>query len=127
MSALEEKLLAQIIKEGLPMPELEWRFHPVRQWRFDMYWPRPQHIWRPVGVACECEGGTWVKGRSRHTTGSGYQKDCEKYNEAALMGIVVIRVTSTQITDGSAIEWLGRALEGWRKDLDQDMRPSDGP
>ena len=126
MSILEEKLLAQIIREGFPKPELEYRFHPVRQWRFDMYWPRPTHIWRPIGIACEVEGGTFMK-KSRHTSGVGFAKDAEKYNEAALMGIVVIRVTSTQITNGSAIEWLGRALEGWRKDLDQGMRPLDGP
>ena len=125
MSALEDRLLKQLVEEGFPEPELEYRFHPVRKWRFDMYWPRPAHIWRPLGVACEVEGGTYSGGR--HVRGKGYEGDCEKYNEASLMEIVVIRVTSKHISDGSAIKWLGRALGGWRKDLDRYMRPLDGP
>ena len=125
MSALEDRLLKQLIEEGFPEPELEYRFHPVRKWRFDMYWARPQHIWRPLGVACEVEGGTYSGGR--HVRGKGYEGDCEKYNEAALMEIVVIRVTAKHITSGSAVQWLGRALRGWMMDSNPVMRPSDGP
>ena len=125
MSILEEKLLAQIIEQGFPNPELEYRFHPVRKWRFDMYWPRPLHIWRPLAIACDIEGGTFSGGR--HVRGKGYEGDCEKYNEAALMEIIVIRVTAKHIKDGSAVDWLGRALGGWRKDSNPDMRPLDGP
>ena len=103
MSALEEELFLQIKAEGLPLPERESRFHETRRWRFDFFWPDKQ-------VACECEGGTWGRGKSRHTTGSGFHKDAEKYNEAALLGILVLRVDAKQVKDGSAINWLKKAL-----------------
>lgn len=120
MSVLEDKLLAQIIEAGLPEPQLEVRFHPTRKWRFDMYWP--VDLFSGKGVACECEGGTYSGGR--HVRGRGYENDCYKYNEAALMGITVLRVTAKHITDGSAIEWLRRAL--WTRDSEAAMRPLDG-
>lgn len=63
--------------------ETEYRFHPVRQWRFDYALP-------DLGVAIEYEG---VKGKSRHTTLKGYTGDCEKYNEAAWLGWTVLRFT----------------------------------
>ncbi|MDP7636682.1 MAG: hypothetical protein QF577_03935 [Phycisphaerae bacterium] len=107
MSALEETLLFQIKAEGLPIPEREKRFHETRKWRFDFYWPE-------IRVACEVEGGTYRT--SRHTTGVGFHNDCEKYNNAALLGILVLRVDSKHIKDGSAIDWLRKALCS-----DQDM------
>lgn len=39
-----------------------------------------------------------------------FEKDIEKYNEAALYGWTVIRVTPQMVRDGRAIEWLERAL-----------------
>ena len=102
-STLEEELLFQMTQGGLPVPVREPRFHPTRRWRFDFYWPDQK-------VACEVEGGTWGRGKSRHTTGSGFHKDCEKYNEAGLLGILVIRVDAKHIKDGDAIRWVERAL-----------------
>lgn len=98
----ERALETRIIQAGLPRPEQEWRFHPVRKWRFDFAYPA-------LMVAVEIEGGTWSGGR--HTRGDGYEKDCEKYNTAALMGWKVIRLTTGMIADGRAIEWIGKALE----------------
>ena len=40
-------------------------------------------------LAVEYEGGTWAGGR--HTRAIGYANDCEKYNEAALLGWSVFR------------------------------------
>jgi len=74
--------------------EREYRFHPPRRWRFDFAWTLQQ-------IAVEIEGGTWAK--SRHTTGSGFEKDCEKYNQAALDGWLVLRFTSSHIDSGYAI------------------------
>lgn len=54
------------------------------------------------------EGGTWQKGR--HTSGEGYQNDCEKYAEAVLLGWTVIRATTQQVTSGTALKWVERAL-----------------
>lgn len=72
-----------------------------RRWRFDFAWPDRM-------VAVECEGGTWSGGR--HTTGAGFEKDTEKYTEAALRGWVVLRFTQRQIHDGAALEAIERAL-----------------
>ena len=95
-------LLLMIAADRLPLPEREVRFHETRKWRFDLAWPAAR-------VAVEIEGGSYVGGR--HTTGPGFWRDLEKYNEAALAGWTVIRVTPRMITDGSAIAWLSRALQ----------------
>lgn len=86
---------------GLPEPEMEHRFLMPRRWRFDMAWPDSR-------LAVECDGGTWTGGR--HVNGAGYAKDCEKLNEAVLLGWRVLRVTSDQIFDGRAVRWIQRAM-----------------
>lgn len=65
----------------------EFRFHPKRLWRFDYAFPE-------LKIAIEVEGGVWTKGR--HTRGSGFVKDMEKYNAAASMGWTILRVTPKQ-------------------------------
>jgi very-short-patch-repair endonuclease len=72
-----------------PLLTAEHKFHPTRRWRFDF-----ANI--PAKVAIEVEGGQWSGGR--HTRGSGYSADCEKYNEAQLCGWVVFRLTGEMIT-----------------------------
>ncbi|MCG6308971.1 endonuclease domain-containing protein [Vibrio alginolyticus] len=101
MSALEKTLLFQIKAMGLALPEKEYRFHETRRWRFDFAYPEQQ-------LAVEVEGGTWAGGR--HTRGSGYEKDCEKYNAAALRGWSVLRFTGSMIKSGKAVETLKEAL-----------------
>lgn len=61
---------------GLCVPE--FRFHPVREWRFDWAFPA-------VKLAVEIEG--W----GRHQTYTDYRGDCEKYNSAILHGWRVLR------------------------------------
>jgi len=77
------------------LPEREYKFHPKRKWRFDFALPDRM-------VAIEIEGGVWSGGR--HTRGSGYIKDLEKYNQAALMGWAILRFTSDQVISGEAID-----------------------
>lgn len=85
---LWEALNPQLAKR-LPV-QTEHRFHAERLWRFDFAWPT-------VLVAVEIEGGTWGRRRGRHTTGSGHQRDCEKYNAAAIDGWCVLRYTSKDL------------------------------
>jgi hypothetical protein len=103
-------LLEQIRLSGLPEPVLEYTFHANRQWRFDFCWRLDGNL-----VACEVEGGIWMQtetGRSKgHAHPERFESDCEKYNEAALYGWTIIRVTPAMIRDGRAIDWLERALE----------------
>lgn len=105
MSDLEDALIGQIKLAGLTEPEREIRFHPTRKWRFDFFWSTAK-------VACEVEGGIWISGGGRHNRASSFVKDAEKYNEAALLGIMVLRVCDKQIKDGSALAWIERALHG---------------
>lgn len=102
MSHLTSHLARDIKAMALPEPSTEHRFHPVRRWRFDFAWP-------DVMLAVEVEGGVYANGR--HSRGAGFTNDCEKYNEATLMGWRVLRVTAPQIKSGQAVEWLRQALE----------------
>ena len=76
-------------------PELvrEHKFADNRKWRFDF-------AHKDTRVAIEIEGGTW--GKSRHTTGSGYAEDREKYNTAQELGWKVFCLTSDKITANQA-------------------------
>jgi very-short-patch-repair endonuclease len=94
-------LFLQMRAAKIPEPMREYRFDPKRRWRADFAWPE-------LMLLVEVEGGHWVGGR--HSRGSGFDKDAEKYNEAALAGWTVIRVTSTHIKSGEALAWIMRAL-----------------
>jgi len=85
---------------GLPPPAREYRFAPPWCWRFDYAWPERR-------LALEIEGGTWTGGR--HVRGKGYERDCEKYNAAALASWMVLRVTTAMLKDGRALTLLQQA------------------
>lgn len=97
----EETMITQVSAARLPAPVVEHRFAPPRRWRFDLAWPATR-------VALEIEGATWVAGR--HSRGSGFESDCEKYNEAAIAGWTVLRVTADMVVDGRALAFLERAF-----------------
>jgi very-short-patch-repair endonuclease len=102
MSSLTQLMAFAILAAKLPAYVPEYRFHPTRRWRFDFAWPDKK-------IALECEGGTWKYGR--HNRPKGFEDDAEKYNEAGLLGWMVLRCTTNQIKDGRAIDWLERALD----------------
>ncbi len=79
----------------------EYQFAPPRKWRFDFACPGKS-------IAIEIEGGVWVN--SRHVRGSGYIKDMEKYNTAAVMGWKVLRFTPDQLMTNKTIETIKSAL-----------------
>lgn len=91
------KLLLTI--EGIEF-ETEVKFHPTRKWRFDIAIPDKK-------IALEFEG--IVSDKSRHTTITGFSNDCEKYNEAAKMGWIVLRYTA--LTFSNAIKDVKELLE----------------
>ncbi len=123
-SSLEVAFMQQwklLAAKDSPYPTREFRFHPTRMWRFDFAWPAYR-------LAVELEGGvmsypvtcdsckrpvhrlnkrTKRKERvyasmGRHTRASGFQSDCEKYNEAAAMGYRVLRFTIKNLTESPA-------------------------
>jgi len=101
ISELEELMAFHLKASGLPPPEREHGFHSTRLWRFDFAWPEQC-------VALEVEGG--VRSNGRHTRGSGFEADCEKYNEAGLLGWTVFRVTGAMVHSGQALQMIERAL-----------------
>ena len=105
-SGLELELLSQIRLLNLPEPEREYRFHPVRRWRFDLAYPEKK-------IAFEIEGGTWTGGR--HVRPDGFEKDCEKYNEATRLGWKVYRFTSGMIQSGEALKMIEQEVRNWEK------------
>jgi len=82
-----------------PIPE--YRFHPIRQWRFDFAWPQKK-------IALEIEGGIFIGGR--HSRGAGMQKDMEKYNQAALHGWRIIRVQPNNLCKSTTIQLINSIL-----------------
>lgn len=98
---LEDLLARQLKLAGVPEPERQWRFHPVRRWRFDFAWPGDR-------LAVEVEGGIFVQGR--HARGTGILGDMEKYAEATLIGWRVLRVARQHIISGQALNWIETAL-----------------
>lgn len=93
-------ILAEVKREGLPKPELEHNFHPIRRWRFDAAWIKQK-------VALEVHGAVYAGGR--HTRGNGFENDREKMNEAQLLGWTVLEYSTGQIRDGHYILDLKRA------------------
>jgi very-short-patch-repair endonuclease len=73
---------------GIPPPVREFKFWPGRKFRFDFSWP-------DVMLAVEIEGSLWVQGR--HTRGSGFVKDIEKYNKATEFGWHLLRYPTGKI------------------------------
>lgn len=94
---LKREFLTQWRRLGGPDLEEEYKFHPVRGWAFDFAYIQPG-----LNIAIELEGGVWLKEKSGHTTGKGYSKDCQKYNQAQLLGFWVFRFTADMLATDPA-------------------------
>lgn len=66
-------------------PQVEYKFHSTRRYRFDYAWPRQK-------VAVEFDGGQWVANGGRHNRDS----DREKLLEAGAQGWIVLRFSNQQ-------------------------------
>ena len=100
-SYLLDMLVATIKAEGLPLPVFEHRFHPKRQWRFDLAWPDRL-------LAIECHGAVYAFGH--HTRGKGFEDDREKMNEAQMMGWRVLEYSTGQVKKGTPLLDVKRVL-----------------
>ena len=79
----------------------EHRFHPFRERRFDYSIPE-------LKIALEVEGGIWNAGR--HVRPDGFRRDMEKYNEAAALGWLLIRVIPNELLSVNTLQLLIRAI-----------------
>ena len=106
MSNLEDKLAFHIRAIKLPKPVQQYKFHPTRRWKADFCWVEEKLI-------VEVQGGIWASHngtKSGHTTGQGILRDCEKMNEAVLLGYKYLKVCKENIDSGQAIEWIRKAI-----------------
>ncbi|MDE2100913.1 MAG: hypothetical protein KGL39_26945 [Patescibacteria group bacterium] len=110
-------LPTQLKHAGLPAAVQEYRFLPGRRFAFDWAFPEEK-------IAVEIEGGFFGKGKAcpvckrRPVAGHGsierLLSDKEKYNEAALLGWLVLRVIPDDVASGAALTLIERALEARR-------------
>lgn len=89
-----KEFFGKMIVAGFPGATPEYRFHETRKWKIDWFIPS-------IKVGIEIEGGIWIKGR--HTRPSGFVKDMEKYNTAAMMGIKIYRISHDDLKSARKI------------------------
>jgi hypothetical protein len=110
LSALEDQFLS-LWQAHYPQLVLEREFSDIDAWEKD-YQERYSkskrskryrldfaHLSSKTGV--EIQGGVYNRGR--HVTGSGYERDCRKYNLAYTSRWTIFLLTSTMAKDS---EWL---------------------
>jgi very-short-patch-repair endonuclease len=100
----EQTFLLMLRARKMPTPTPEFRFHPVRKFRWDWAWPEHR-------LALEVEGGVWSGGA--HGRGTGIVRDMEKSTLAAEEGWRIIRVTPSNLATEATMDSIHRALQ-WR-------------
>lgn len=99
-SKLEEQLAFQLKACKFQFTR-EFRFDPNRRWRADFF--------LPPYILVEVEGGIWMP-KGGHTSGVGYENNCEKYNAAVIQGYLLLRFTGKHIRSGEAIDTIKQAI-----------------
>ena len=82
----------------------EYRVVPDRRWRFDYAYP-------DLRIGIEVHGGIWVRGG--HTRGTGFIKDREKFNRAAIAGWLVLEfpIITTNTLPADCVEQILAAIQ----------------
>ncbi|MBU6955892.1 endonuclease domain-containing protein [Hahella sp. HN01] len=111
MSKLEETLALHIRALKLPEPVREYRFHPVRRWRFDFAWPDYRIAAEVEGITCYGRNKNGTLKLGRHQTAKGVSADMEKYAEAMALGWSVFRCDAKLINSGRAVEVITQMMK----------------
>jgi hypothetical protein len=72
---------------SLPQPVREFKFHPDRKWRFDLYW-------KTARLGVELHGGGQ---RGRHCRLKGLSNDTQKCNSAQRFGLMLLAYTTIEL------------------------------
>lgn len=80
----------------LPRPQMQYKFHPKRQWKFDFAWDDLGTM-----IAVEIDGGSFVNGG--HNRPVQQAKDYEKSREAVKLGWRVLRYNTIDMKDAEAV------------------------
>jgi very-short-patch-repair endonuclease len=95
----------------LPEPEEQYRFAlPLkREFRADFAWPKYR-------LLVEVQGGIWRRGGGAHSHPSNLERDVVKQQHAALLGYIVLPITTDEVKSGKGIELAMRVLisRGWQ-------------
>ena len=110
-SAGEETLALHCRALGLGEPVREYLFAGSikRRWRFDFAWVGEKVAVEVEGLAMRRIGGRMLS-TGRHSSITGFEGDCEKYNQAVLMGWRVLRFSPGQVKRGEAVEVVRQVL-----------------
>jgi hypothetical protein len=110
--ARENLIDAYCDARGLPRPIYEYEFHPERKWRLDLLFDG----W----LGLEIEGGVFGTGKpcptcgrrkvGAHSSVENMKRDVEKYNEAQILGYVVLRCLPEDVDSGAVFALVERAL-----------------
>ena len=103
---LEARLLRDIKAVGLPIPEMQYKWHPDRLFMADYAYPH-------IKLLIECDGGQWQR-NTGHNSGTGKDRDCEKDIEAIFHGWKIFRFPTSMIMDGRAIAYLEKFFDGYK-------------
>ena len=97
--SMAQTLLSIHLREcGVQRIEYEYRFHPERLWRADIFLP-DEHI------LVECDGGVYA-GSKGHKRGDALADDYMKQNYAAMLGYRLLRFTNSQVLTGEALYFM---------------------
>ena len=98
-------VIAWFLECKLPAPFFEWRFHALRNWKFDL-------AWVPQKVAVEVQGGLHIGGG--HTRGAQIEREHQKYNAAACLGWRILYCQPDGLCTVAFAAEVRQALE-WRQ------------
>jgi len=115
-----EIVKAYFVECGLPAPELEYKFHPERKWRFDFAWMGFRLFsgkWitdfgndmAEIKVALEVDGGIWIAGA--HNRGARIKKTWEKENAANILGWHILKCEPKELCLLTTVEMIRQCLK----------------
>jgi very-short-patch-repair endonuclease len=118
MTTLEKKKFIAYVKQELNIDlKSEFLFAEPRKFCFDFCIPS-------LFIAIECDGGAFKKRTyrnkkgelittigGRHNSGTGFLKDMEKLNLAAMMGWRILRFTPVQLCTNVTIETIRKTIQ----------------
>jgi len=118
LSALEDQFLS-LWQKHCPQLILEREFSDIDAWEKDF---QERHLKskrskryrldfaHPISrIGIEIQGGVYNRGR--HVTGSGYERDCRKYNLAYTSGWTIFLLTSAMAKDSFWHELIARQVQ----------------
>lgn len=101
-------LLRKHLDELCVKYETEYRFHPIRKWRWDFI--LLNRLTSPL-IAIEIQGSVWAGRKGGHTGGIGMQRDMDKRNAGVALGWRVLTFSTQDVLRGRAKAFLAEHIK----------------